>query len=68
MKRDRGDTILSAFEAAAIIRTAFGKEGWLWKARNRYTAAQVVAALWVAQRESGKERLGELICWAGRMQ
>ena len=61
------ETILTAFEAAEIIRVAFGKEGWRWKVRGRYTAAQVVAALWVAQRESGKERLGELIRWAGRM-
>ena len=61
------ETILTAFEAAEIIRVAFGKEGWRWKARGRYTAAQVVAALWVAQRESGNEVLGELIRWAGRM-
>ena len=67
MKRDRNETILTAFEAAEIIRVAFGKEGWRWKVRSRYTAAQVVAALWVAQRESGSERLGELIRWAGRM-
>ena len=67
MKRDRNETILTAFEAAEIIRVAFGKEGWRWKVRGRYTAAQVVAALWVAQRESGKERLGDLIRWAGRM-
>ena len=67
MRRDRGETILTAFDAAVIIRTAFGKEGWRWKARSRYTAAQVVAALWVAQRESGEEGLGELIRWARRM-
>ena len=67
MKRDGNETILTAFEAAEIIRVAFGKEGWRWKARRRYTAAQVVVALWVAQRESGEEGLGELIRWARRM-
>jgi len=64
---DKRETILTAFEAAEIIRVAFGKEGWRWKVRRSFTAAQVVAALWVAQRESGKEKLGELIRWAGRM-
>lgn len=61
------ETILTPFEAAAIIRAAFGKEGWKVKARNGFTAANLVAALWVAQRESGKERLGDLIRWARRM-
>lgn len=36
--RDRGTTILTAFEAAEIIRVAFGKEGWRWKVRSRFTA------------------------------
>ena len=64
---DKRETILTAFEAAEIIRVAFGKAGWRWKVRGSFTAAQVVAALWVAQRESGKEKLGELIRWARRM-
>lgn len=68
MRRDKGETILTAFEAAEIIRVAFGKEGWRWKVRGRYTAAQVVAALWVAQNDSGKERLRDLIRWAWRLK
>ena len=67
MSRRKGETILTAFEAAAIIRAVFGKESWKMKARNGFAAATLVAALWVAQRESGKERLGDLIRWAGRM-
>ena len=63
-----GETVLTAFEAAEIIRVAFGKEGWRWKVRSRYTAAQIVAALWVAQNDSGKERLRDLIGWAWRLK
>ena len=50
------------------ILTAFGNEGWRWKARRSFTAAQVVAALWVAQNDSGKERLRDLIRWAWRLK
>ena len=67
MKRPRGETILTVQEAAAIIRTAFGKEEWKQRARGSFEAATLVAALWVAQNDSGEERLGALIKWARRM-
>ena len=68
MKRPRGETILTVQQTAAIIRTAFGKEEWTIRARGSFEAATLVAALWVAQNDSGKERLRDLIRWAWRMK
>lgn len=67
VKRPRGETILTVHQAAAIIRTAFGKEEWMVRAGGSFEAATLVAALWVAQNDSGKERLRDLIRWAWRM-
>jgi len=68
VKRPRGETILTVQQAAAIIRTAFGKEEWKARARGSMEAATLVAALWVAQNDSGKERLRDLIGWAWRLK
>ena len=68
VKRPRGETILTVQQAAAIIRTAFGKEDWKQRARGSMEAATLVAALWVAQNDSGKERLRDLIGWAWRVK
>jgi hypothetical protein len=68
VRRPRGETILTVREAAGIIRTAFGKEEWTIRARGSMEAATLVAALWVAQNESGKERLRDLIGWAWRLK
>ena len=67
MKRGKRETVLTAVEAAAVIRTAFGKSGWQVRVRDGFEAATLVAALWVAQNETGKERLRELIRWAREM-
>ena len=67
VKRPKSETILTVQEAAAIIRTAFGDENWRKRARGCMEAATLVAALWVAQNDSGKERLRDLISWARRM-
>lgn len=68
MKRPKSETILTVQQAAAIIRTAFGKEDWKQRARGSMEAAMLVAALWVAQNDSGKERLRDLIGWAWRLK
>lgn len=68
MRRPKCETILTVHQAAAIIRTAFGKEEWMVRARGSFEAATLVAALWVAQNDSGKERLRDLIGWARRMK
>ena len=68
VKRPRSETILTVHQAAAIIRTAFGKEEWTIRARGSFEAATLVAALWVAQNDSGKERLRDLIGWAWRLK
>ena len=68
MKRPKAETILTVHEAAAIIRGAFGKAEWTARAWDGINAAGLVAALWVAQNDSGKERLGDLIRWARRMK
>ena len=59
---------MTVFEAAGIIRTAFGKEDWKQRARGSMEAATLVAALWAAQNDSGKERLRDLIRWAWRLK
>ena len=61
------ETILTAVEAATVIRTAFGKAGWQVRARNCFDAATLVAALWVAQNETGRDQMRELIRWAREM-
>ena len=68
MRRPRCETILTVQQAAAIIRTAFGKDEWEQRARGSMEAATLVAALWVAQNDSGKERLRDLISWAWRLK
>ena len=68
VRRPRGETILTVQEAAAIIRTAFGKEGWMVRARGCMEVATLVAALWVAQNDSGRKRLRDLIAWAWRLK
>ena len=68
MGRPRGEMVLTAQQAAAIIRTAFGKEEWKARARGSMEAATLVAALWVAQNDCGKERLRDLIGWAWRLK
>lgn len=67
-RRTRKETVLTVQEAAAIIRTAFGKEEWMVRARGNFEAATLVAALWVAQNDSGKKRLRDLIGWAWRLK
>ena len=66
--RTSKETVLTVHQAAAIIRTAFGKEDWKTRARGSMEAATLVAALWVAQNDSGKERLRDLIGWAWRLK
>ena len=68
MRRTRVETILTVQQAAAIIRTAFGKEDWNQRARGSMEAATLVAAIWVAQNDSGKKRLRDLIGWAWRLK
>ena len=68
MRRTRVETILTVQQAAAIIRTAFGKEDWKQRARGSMEAATLVAAIWVAQNDSGKKRLRDLIGWAWRLR
>lgn len=47
--------LLEPEDAAAVIRTAFGQNGWQVRARNTFKVHTLVSALWVAQREIGRE-------------
>lgn len=68
MRRVTEVPTLTPEDAAALIRTAFVSEGWRVRMRNTFKATEIVAALWVAREETGKERLGDLIWWARRLK
>ena len=68
MRRITEVPTLTPEDAAALIRTVFGSESWRVRMRNTVKAAEIVAALWVAREETGKERIGDLIRWAWRMK
>lgn len=55
-------------DAAAVIRTAFGDKQWQRRARNAFTAPEIVSALWVARRECGSEGMRGILRWAARMR
>lgn len=55
-------------DAAAVIRTAFGQNGWQVRARNTFKVYTVVSALWVARRECGSESMRDVLKWARQMR
>lgn len=60
--------LLEPEDAAAVIRTAFGQNGWQIRARNTFKVHTLVAALWVARRECGSENMRDLLKWARLMR
>ena len=54
-------------------RAAFGRSGWRepfqkGKTVNDLNACDVVTALWMARRETRKNRLGDLLRWANEVR
>lgn len=68
MRRMMDVPMLAPEDAAALIRTAFGEREWQRRVTRTIAATNLVAALWVARRETGKERLGDIIRWAREME
>ena len=60
--------LLEPEDAAAVVRTAFGQNGWQIRARNTFKVYTVVAALWVARRECGSESMRDVLKWARQMR
>ena len=68
MKRMTEIQLIEPDDAAVVIRTVFGQRGWQTRARGAFTANTIVAALWVAKRECGSERMRDILKWARQMR
>ena len=68
MRKGTEIPLLEPEDAAVVIRTAFGSGQWQRRARKAFRVTDLVAALWVARRECGSEKLGDAVRWANQMR